>query len=228
MHRRRRVPVDVTGPHRNQYGRKGERCGRRGHRDRHAGDESDAVQIENHEGQHDPGGKQRHRRTRQVPRVDRGRGEDRGQPADRDPAPPVADAGEVREHRTVRPERFRTRRSNAADAVRPHQGELDPAGHCHPPEEHTDEEQTDRGTALTGQCEQRREDEQTLVATAHGQGGSPEPTDRARMCSRFDGGDLDAGHTDTRLSGSRSLRHRHRRYPCEEPRWQTALPGQRT
>ena len=52
----------------------------------------------------------------------------RGQPAGRDPAPPVTDARQVREHRAVGAEGLGAGRRDAADAVRPHQDQLDPAG----------------------------------------------------------------------------------------------------
>ena len=89
------------------------------------------------------------RQARQIPLLD-GRGrEQRGQPAGRHPAPPVAGAGQRREHRAVGTEGLRAGRRDAADAVRPHQDELGPGRRRRPAEEEADDEQRHGRAALS-------------------------------------------------------------------------------
>ena len=107
--------------------------------------------------------------------MERGRRQDRGQAAGRHPAPPVTDAGQVREHRAVRPERLCARRRDPADAVRPHQHQLGPAGQRQPSSAAGRRPAAGwpRCPGLSDEC---AEQEQALVAAAHRQRRGADPS----------------------------------------------------
>jgi hypothetical protein len=140
-------------------------------------------QVQQRERQHQADRQRRDRHSRQVPLVHcRGR-QDRGDAAGRHPAPPVAHAGQVREHRAVRAEGLDAVGRDAADAVREHQHKLGPARRGGPGEQQADDQQRHRRAALAEDValpgKQRREDEQALVAAAHRERRGAEPADRA-------------------------------------------------
>src|SRR5262245_5314517 len=107
--------------------------------------------------------------------MDRSSGENRSQSTGGNPAPPVADSGEVSQYRVVRAKRLRTGRGNAADPPGIHQDERGPRWRRSPGEQQTYNQQRNGGAALSGNLalarEQRRDEEQALIAAAHGQSG---------------------------------------------------------
>ena len=104
------------------------------------------------------------------------------------PAPPIAGAGQRREHRAVRPEGLGAGGGDAADAVRPHQDQLGPSRRRGPAEEDADDQQGNCGAALPENGaladEQRRDQEDHLVAAAHGKRGRAKPTEHPWMGRR--------------------------------------------
>ena len=187
MEGRRAVPVEAA--ERGDCGDDCEPGRRRRNRDRDAGDPAHAAEeIHGGEAEHDQRGEELHRHPRQVPLMERRRGEQRGEAAGRDPAPPVTDAGEVREHRAVRPERLGAARSDAADPVRPHHDQLDPAGKRHPGEDKPEDEQWHCGAALAR--EERADQKERLVRPTHRERGGADPADRPRVprTVTFEGG----------------------------------------
>jgi hypothetical protein len=197
-----------TGP---ESRREREQRGARRHRDRGARRPLHAAEIDRGEQQHEADGRRHHGQVGQIPVVQCRRRQQRAEARRRHPAPPVAEAREVREHRVVRPVRLRARRGDAADAVRVHEQQFGPAGRRGPAEQHAQHQQQDRRAALSGDValadEQRREDEHALVAAAHRERRRGEPAERARMrrvsgvrCRAGRGGDV--GHARAGIQGT--------------------------
>jgi hypothetical protein len=103
--------------------------------------------------------------------------------AGRDPAPPVASAGERGEHRIVGTKRLGAGGGDAADPVRPHEDQFGPRRRRGPAEQDADDEQRHRRAPLAQDGaladEQRRDDEDHLIAAAHGEGGRPDPPEHS-------------------------------------------------
>ncbi len=173
------VPIDVAGDDRCQRGEEGKRGGRRGNGHRETRHPFDATHVHKGEQEHDGDGHGLDRKTGEIPLLDRRGREQRRQSAGRHPAPPVAGAGQGREHGVVGPEGLGAGRRNAADAVGPHQHELGPGRRRGPAEKNPGDEQRHRGAALPENGalahEQRRDQEDHLIAAAHGERGCTEP-----------------------------------------------------
>ena len=175
----RAAVVHRAGEDRDHCGE--EREQRRGarDRDREARDRADPEQVDPGERQHDADRERRDGDPRQVPLVQRGGREDRREAAGRNPAPPVTDTRQVGEDGAVGAERLRARGRDATDPLRPHQHELDPTRRGGPAEQHADDQDRNRATALGG--DQRTDQEHHLVGPAHRERRGAEPADRARM-----------------------------------------------
>lgn len=128
------------------------------------------------------------RQRRKVPVLERCGGKERGQPARRYPTPPVASAGQHREDGIIGPEGLRARARDAAHTIGPHEDKLGPRRRRGPAEQNANDEQRHRRAALAEDCaladEQRRDDEDHLIAAAHGQGGCAHPAQHARVWRR--------------------------------------------
>ena len=126
--------------------------------------------------------------VRQVPLVDCRAREDRGQATGRDPAPPVANASEIGQYRVVRTKGLCTGRRDTSNPLRIHEDEFCPSWRGDPRQQESDDQQWYCGASLTRDialsCEERRDQEEALVAAAHGQRCGSDPTERARMISR--------------------------------------------
>ena len=123
----------------------------------------------------------------QKPLMDGGGREERGQAAGRNPSPPVADAGEVGEDRTVGPECLGAGGGDAADAVRDTSGSA-PSSPALPPSSSGGRRSgagrprcPGRGCPLPD--EERRDQEQALIASAHGERRRSDPAHAARVGS---------------------------------------------
>ena len=121
----------------------------------------------------------------QIPFVDRRARKDRGQAAGRHPAPPIANAGEVGQYRVVGTKGLRAGRRDPSDPLRVHEDELGPPRRGSPREQESDDQQRNCGAALARDIalsgEQRGDQEEALVAAAHGERGGGDPTKRAGM-----------------------------------------------
>src|SRR5581483_2568166 len=100
----------------------------------------------------------------------------------------MAGAGQRRENGVIRPERFGAGGRDAADAIRPHEHELGPRGGRRPAEKDAEGEKRNGGAALTENRsltdEQRSDQEDHLVAAAHGERSGAEPAEHPRMGGR--------------------------------------------
>ena len=177
------VPVDCAGEHRHEGGKESERGRAGGNGNSETRNPFNAAKIHEREEQHDGDGDSFHGQRGEVPVLQRASGKERGQTAGRDPTPPVASACQRGEDGVVRPEGFRAGGRDAADAIGPHQHQLGPRWRRGPAEQHADDEQRHRRAALSENVsladEQRRDDENHLVAAAHGQGGGANPAKHA-------------------------------------------------
>ena len=182
---RRLPPVDVAAQNGNERRKKREAGGGARDRDGEARDPSYSAQIYGGEERNDRDRDRLDRKARQVPLLDGCRREQRGQPAGRDPAPPIAGARQRREHRAIGPEGFRAGGGNAADPVWPHQDELGPSRRGGPAQKDADDEQGNSRAALSKDVsladEKRSNQKNHLIAAAHRQGGGADPSDRSWM-----------------------------------------------
>ena len=148
----------------------------------------------------------------QVPRVQRRGGQQRREAAGRHPAPPVAGARQVRQHGAVGAERLTADGRDAADPVRPHQDQLDPARHGHQAQDQADDEQRDGGAAL-------REQEHARAGTGSGC-CRPWP---ARWCAPSPGSE-DAGHPMGGAEAHVHPGHRRQQLPRQESIRSSSFP----
>ena len=177
---RRLPPVDRTGQNGNERGKKRQGGGGSCDRDRQARNPSYAAQVHEREHGNECNCHSLDGKARQVPLLyGRGR-EQRGEPAGRNPAPPIAGARQRREHGAIGPECFSAGGRNASDPVRPHQDELGPGRRGGPAQEDADNEQGNGGTALPEDValadEEGGNQKDHLIAAAHRQGGGANPT----------------------------------------------------
>jgi hypothetical protein len=80
-------------------------------------------------------------------------------------------------------ERLGAGRRDAADAVRPHHDQLDPAGHRHPAQDQADDEERHCRAALAH--DQRPDQEETLVRATHCERRRSHPAEGARVLAAF-------------------------------------------
>ena len=179
------LPIHRAGKDRHQARYQGQACRHGGNRHGQARNPLHTGQVDRHEQQHQATGQEIDRYAGQVPALD-GRGrQQRRQPTGGHPAPPIAGAGQVGQHRRVGAKGLATGGGNAADAGGPHQHQFGPAGRGGPAQQQAHDQQGHGGAALAQDValagKQRGDQKQALVAAAHGQGGGAHPTQRARM-----------------------------------------------
>ena len=165
------VPRDVSRERRHHARDEGQGEGGQGERLGHPDRPPQAEEGERGEGDDDGHGHGCGRDTGEVPGVEGLGGQDGGEAPGGDPAPPVGDASEVREHGAVGSERLGAGGCDTAHLLGEHAGELDPPRCGHEGEEQAEGEEGDGRSALGGQ--DRAEDEQGLVGAAEGQRRGP-------------------------------------------------------
>ena len=184
----RTLPIDRAGQHWGEGGNEGKRG--RGGRDRYgkAGDPLDAAEVQPGEQEHEPAGEDRDGNAGQIPLVDGAGGEDCGDAASRNPAPPIADACQGGEYVAIRAEGVGAGGSDAANPFGGHQDQLGPARGGGVAEQQAEDKERDRGAALAGNPtlpgEEYRNKEQALVAAAHREGSRADPAELRRVRRR--------------------------------------------
>ena len=102
----RLMPVNMTCQHRNKPGQERQQGRAGGNRNRQTNRPLHAAEVDCREKQHQHRGKQGNGNPWQIPRMNGGCREKRGQTARRNPPPPIAGSGQVRQHRADGPKRL--------------------------------------------------------------------------------------------------------------------------